>query len=115
MDFKPLAYARQWLQSPVALPIVGGLTVGQTLQGALMSSVKRIAWPVVAVLAFAAGFAWPMATAQEPNGAVQKWEYRLVTTHDELRLVNELGNEGWELVTVVGGGRLETAYMKRKK
>ena len=54
-----------------------------------------------------------------------KWEYTLETLHgndfpkDKERL-NELGNEGWELVAVIesgvyGRGSMPVAYFKRPK
>ena len=76
---------------------------------------KRIAWPLVAFLAFAAGLAWPMATAQEPKEAA-RWEYRIMT-FEVAETLNELGGEGWELVTVIGQQNRSQAkaYLKRKK
>jgi hypothetical protein len=42
------------------------------------------------------------------------WEYRVVSETDKISL-NELGAQGWELVTVEMGGAQEVYYFKRMK
>jgi hypothetical protein len=50
--------------------------------------------------------------------AVRRWEYMLLSEQDmdadELRVrLNELGDEGWEFVAVVGYQRLDSLVLKR--
>lgn len=42
------------------------------------------------------------------------WEYKVVSESDKLPL-NDLGAQGWELVTVEMGGAQEVYYFKRAK
>ena len=42
------------------------------------------------------------------------WEYRVVSETDKISL-NDLGAQGWELVTVEMGGAQEVYYFKRLK
>ncbi len=42
------------------------------------------------------------------------WEYKVVSETDKISL-NELGAQGWELVTVEMGGAQEVYYFKRMK
>ncbi len=42
------------------------------------------------------------------------WEYKVVSETDKISL-NEMGAQGWELVTVEMGGAQEVYYFKRVK
>jgi lipopolysaccharide export system protein LptC len=42
------------------------------------------------------------------------WEYKVVSESDKITL-NEMGAQGWELVTVVMGGAQDVYYFKRVK
>ncbi len=42
------------------------------------------------------------------------WEYKVVSETDKISL-NDLGAQGWELVTVEMGGAQEVYYFKRMK
>ena len=42
------------------------------------------------------------------------WEYKVVSESDKVSL-NEMGAQGWELVTVVMGGAQDVYYFKRAK
>jgi lipopolysaccharide export system protein LptC len=42
------------------------------------------------------------------------WEYKVVSETDKVSL-NEMGAQGWELVTVEMGGAQEVYYFKRAK
>ncbi len=48
-----------------------------------------------------------------------QWEYLVVMVLPELEtrqdFLNEVGSDGWELVTVLGNGGAPVAYMKRLK
>ena len=45
--------------------------------------------------------------------AMQRWEYRVVEGDASEGLLNELGDEGWELVGVVAAVSGPQAYLKR--
>jgi hypothetical protein len=49
---------------------------------------------------------------QSPSRTV--WEYKIVNESEKVSL-NELGAQGWELVTVQMGGAEEVYYLKRIK
>jgi hypothetical protein len=42
------------------------------------------------------------------------WEYRVVSESEKITL-NDMGAQGWELVTVVMGGAQDVYYFKRAK
>lgn len=39
---------------------------------------------------------------------MQKWEYKIVNGYSNEARLNQLGNEGWELLAVVAGGLEES-------
>ncbi|MGB7922400.1 MAG: hypothetical protein WCF57_04070 [Pyrinomonadaceae bacterium] len=49
---------------------------------------------------------------QSPSRIV--WEYKIVNESEKISL-NEMGAQGWELVTVAMGGAEEVYYFKRVK
>jgi hypothetical protein len=81
-----------------------------------MLHLKQIAWPILIVMAFAAGFALQMATAQDaPRRTVQQWEYYNLANPQSQHL-KLAGEEGWELVTVNQVSQYEQRfYFKRPK
>jgi hypothetical protein len=83
-----------------------------------MLSLHRIAWPLLIVLAFSAGAAWRVTTAQDTKAkAVQKWEYEVVYVTSVDKTVKQLGDDGWELVAAVwmSGPNQTACYLKRPK
>jgi hypothetical protein len=51
---------------------------------------------------------------QKPVPPKVTWEYKVVSETDKISL-NDLGAQGWELVTVEMGGAQEVYYFKRMK
>ena len=51
---------------------------------------------------------------QKPAQPKVTWEYKVVSETDKISL-NDLGAQGWELVTVEMGGAQEVYYFKRAK
>jgi hypothetical protein len=51
---------------------------------------------------------------QKPSTPKVTWEYKVVSETDKISL-NDLGAQGWELVTVEMGGAQEVYYFKRVK
>lgn len=43
---------------------------------------------------------------------MQKWEYKMLVGYAGEVKLNQLGNQGWELVAVVAGGAEETSRCK---
>jgi len=78
-----------------------------------MSKIKQIAF---VALAFTAGIVWQIAMAQEsPRRMVQKWEYSSLENADK-KLLQEAGDDGWELVTVTQRDVYSRSYFfKRPK
>jgi len=86
-----------------------------------MWNFQRIAWPLFLVLAFSAGAAWHLASAQEAKPkVVQKWEYHYGAGFSKEN-VKQMGEDGWELVTATApspslpGDLYPTLYFKRPK
>jgi hypothetical protein len=79
-----------------------------------MSAAQRLGLLLLVGCAFILGSAWQFAGAQgEKVKAVQRWEYKTIRGVDTL---NELGDEGWELVSVgQPEARLVYLYLKRPK
>jgi hypothetical protein len=62
--------------------------------------------------------ACPRGNPLEVDGAVQKWEYTTVPliSHSLQEILNQWGEEGWELVQVVESQSTGTvAFLKRPK
>ena len=86
-----------------------------------MSKIKSMA-AAVALLAIGA-FAWDQvlsaARAQEKKEvvpAVQKWEYKLIEdSQPSEKYLNQLGDEGWEMVAFNGGAGWRAMWLKRPK
>jgi hypothetical protein len=76
-------------------------------------------WPVIAlalcllVLATWSVYGQKQAAPKE-SAPKTTWEYRVVSETDKISL-NDLGAQGWELVTVEMGGAQEVYYFKRAK
>jgi len=76
---------------------------------------------LTALVIFFAGFIFaPAASAQQKNKQHQKWEYKIIDTcnfEDPKRDMQQLGEEGWELVTtdLAPEGRCAIRYFKRPK
>jgi hypothetical protein len=68
---------------------------------------------IVAAMAFIFLGGW-VGYGQKQSPARTVWEYRIVSESDKLSL-NDLGAQGWELVTVEMGGAQEVYYFKRAK
>lgn len=51
---------------------------------------------------------------QKPSPPRTVWEYKVVSETDKISL-NDMGAQGWELVTVEMGGAQEVYYFKRTK
>jgi hypothetical protein len=74
---------------------------------------KSYLFLIFAAIAFIAATGWAgYGQKQSPSRAV--WEYKIVNESDKVSL-NELGAQGWELVTVEMGGAQEVYYFKRAK
>ncbi len=43
--------------------------------------------------------------AYQPDGQVVRWEYKLVSITEGLRVFNRLGADGWELGAAMGAGQ----------
>ena len=80
-----------------------------------MISARRIAWPLVVVLAFSAGATWHLAWGQSARPkVVQKWEYK--ASGFSAVTFERLGDDGWELVAVAGQPNSDAHfYFKRPK
>jgi hypothetical protein len=79
----------------------------------------KINWMVILVALCVSIFAGWTVYAQkqsEKQSAPPKvmWEYKVVSETDKIAL-NDLGAQGWELVTVEMGGAQEVYYFKRAK
>lgn len=66
---------------------------------------------VVAVISSAGGW---VGYGQKQSPPRVAWEYKIVNESDKVSL-NDLGAQGWELVTVEMGGAQEVYYFKRAK
>jgi hypothetical protein len=43
---------------------------------------------------------------------MQKWEYKIISGYPSEALLNQLGEQGWEMVAAVAGGAEKTAERK---
>ena len=68
---------------------------------------------LLAVFAFICAGGW-VGYGQKQNPTRVAWEYKIVNESDKVSL-NDLGAQGWELVTVEMGGAQEVYYFKRAK
>ena len=68
---------------------------------------------ILAVIAFIGLSGW-RGYGQKQSTPRTIWEYKIVNESDKVSL-NELGAQGWELVTVEMGGAQEVYYFKRIK
>lgn len=57
---------------------------------------------------------WTVYGQKQATPAKVTWEYKVVSETEKISL-NELGAQGWELVTVEMGGAQEVYYFKRMK
>lgn len=68
---------------------------------------------VVLALGFMIIAGWTVY-GQKQSAPRTVWEYKVVSETDKLSL-NDMGAQGWELVTVEMGGAQEVYYFKRVK
>jgi hypothetical protein len=68
---------------------------------------------MLAAIAFTGLCGW-VGHGQKQTPPRTVWEYKIVSESDKLSL-NDLGAQGWELVTVSMGGAQEVYYFKRPK
>jgi hypothetical protein len=76
----------------------------------------RKSYVVVVSLVLTVLIGWTVY-AQKPSPSPAPkvaWEYKVVSETDKISL-NDLGAQGWELVTVEMGGAQEVYYFKRMK
>ena len=69
---------------------------------------------ILAVIAFICLGGWVGYGQKQTSTARIIWEYKIVNESDKVSL-NDLGAQGWELVTVEMGGAQEVYYFKRLK
>lgn len=74
----------------------------------------KLTWPVVLLAAIVLSLAAWTVYGQKQSAPKVTWEYKVVSETDKVSL-NELGAQGWELVTVEMGGAQEVYYFKRAK
>ena len=68
---------------------------------------------ILAAIAFICLGGWA-GYGQKQSPSRTTWEYKIVNETDKVSL-NDLGAQGWELVTVEMGGAQEVYYFKRAK
>ena len=69
---------------------------------------------IFAAIAFICMGGWAAGYGQKQSQPRNVWEYKIVNESDKVSL-NDLGAQGWELVTVQMGGAQEVYYFKRAK
>lgn len=74
---------------------------------------KPILFLMLAAIALVVLGGWA-GYAQKPSPSRIVWEYKIVNESEKISL-NDLGAQGWELVTVGMGGAEEVYYLKRVK
>lgn len=75
---------------------------------------SRKNWIVALIaLAFLIFAGWTV-NGQKQNPPRVMWEYKVISETDKIPL-NDMGAQGWELVTVEMGGAQEVYYFKRAK
>lgn len=74
---------------------------------------KPYLFMILAAMAFICLGGWA-GYGQKQGSSRAAWEYKIVNESDKVSL-NELGAQGWELVTVGMGGAQEVYYFKRAK
>jgi hypothetical protein len=75
---------------------------------------SKINWIVVLIAIGVLIVAGLTVNGQKPSAPKTTWEYKVVSETDKISL-NDLGAQGWELVTVEMGGAQEVYYFKRVK
>ena len=76
-------------------------------------NVKKSSYLILIGFVFLSLIGWTVY-GQKQSQPKAMWEYRVVSETDKISL-NELGAQGWELVTVEMGGAQEVYYFKRTK
>lgn len=71
-------------------------------------------WMVALIAITVLVFAALTVPGQKQTAARVVWEYKVVSETDKISL-NDMGAQGWELVTVEMGGAQEVYYFKRVK
>ncbi|HEY0544001.1 MAG TPA: hypothetical protein VGC91_01290 [Pyrinomonadaceae bacterium] len=75
----------------------------------------KINWMIILIALCVSIFAgWTVYAQKQSAPPKVVWEYKVVSETDKVSL-NDLGAQGWELVTVVMGGAQEVYYFKRAK
>jgi hypothetical protein len=76
---------------------------------------------LIAAVVLSLLFGWTIY-AQKQNSTKVLWEYSVIFSYNNAllpRMLNELGNQGWELVSVTEtpttDGRTATVYLKRRR
>jgi hypothetical protein len=75
---------------------------------------RTINWPALLLMFCVLILAGWTGYGQKQGPPKTVWEYKIVSESDKLSL-NDLGAQGWELVTVQMGGAQEVYYFKRSK
>jgi hypothetical protein len=78
-----------------------------------MLSLKKIVVSILVVLALVAAASWRVGLAQDAKPKVQ-WDY-MHLTNNNVRDLERVGLEGWELVAVVYHQNNSEFYLKRPK
>ncbi len=74
----------------------------------------KLSWPMILIALSILIFAGWTVNGQKQSQPKVTWEYKVVSETDKIAL-NDLGAQGWELVTVEMGGAQEVYYFKRAK
>jgi hypothetical protein len=74
----------------------------------------KLSWPIILIALSILTFAGWTVYGQKQSQPKVTWEYKVVSETDKIAL-NDLGAQGWELVTVEMGGAQEVYYFKRAK
>lgn len=71
-------------------------------------------WTIVLIALCVISIAALTVHGQKQSTPRMTWEYKVISETDKISL-NDMGSQGWELVTVEMGGAQEVYYFKRAK